>query len=157
MSDRLERIKKIIGDGSVSAGPYEVTGDIAWLIAEIERLEAEMIEMVNERIRGEAARNAERSIGYLNGELEKTSVVEAQQVIYGLIEAQLNNAMLANVQREYAFRVIDHAVPPEIKVRPRRTIMVIVGALTGLLFGLVVVFFRRVLVKLREDAAESSC
>jgi hypothetical protein len=71
-----------------------------------------LVSMVNERLRTEATRNADHSIEYLNKELAKTNVVEIRQAIYKVIEEQVNNAMLANVQREYAFRVIDPAVPP---------------------------------------------
>jgi capsular polysaccharide biosynthesis protein len=101
-----------------------------------------MIEMVNERLRGEATRNADRSIEYLNKELAKTGVVEIRQAIFRLIEQQVNNAMLANVQREYAFRVLDPAVPAEIRASPKRTVMTILGAIVGLFIGLIYVVAR---------------
>jgi hypothetical protein len=76
-----------------------------------------LVSMVNERLRTEATRNADHSIEYLNKELAKTNVVEIRQAIYKVIEEQVNNAMLANVQREYAFRVIDPAVPPRAQIQ----------------------------------------
>ena len=102
-----------------------------------------MVEMANERLRTEVTRDAGQSIDYLNKELEKTNVVELRQAIYRLIEDQVSRAMLANVQREYAFRVIDSAVPPEFKSRPKRVMFVVVGALLGLAAGWLVSFLRR--------------
>jgi LPS O-antigen subunit length determinant protein (WzzB/FepE family) len=102
-----------------------------------------MVEMVNERLRAEAIRNADLSIDYLNKELAKTNLVEMQQAIYRLIQNQVNSAMLANVQREYAFRVIDPAVAPETRVSPKRTVMTLVGGATGLFVGVIWVFARR--------------
>jgi uncharacterized protein involved in exopolysaccharide biosynthesis len=102
-----------------------------------------LVERVNERMRVEARRNADRSIEFLNQELAKTSVIELRHAIYRLIEEQVNNAMLANVQREYAFRVIDAAVAPEIRAKPKRTMMVLIGAVVGGFLGLIGVFIRR--------------
>ena len=101
-----------------------------------------MIEMVNDRLRSEAAQSAQKSIEYLNKELAGTNEVSLRQSISQLIESQVNTAMLANVQRQYAFRIIDRAVPPEIRAFPRRTLFVVVGTLAGLLLAFFAVLTR---------------
>jgi uncharacterized protein involved in exopolysaccharide biosynthesis len=121
-----------------------VTVAVEWYTPEIAARWANlMIEMANDRLRTESIRNADRSIDYLNKELAKTNVVELRQVIYRLIENQVNNAMLANVEREYSFRVIDPAVPPEVRISPQRTLMAILGAVAGLVLGVTGVLLRR--------------
>jgi uncharacterized protein involved in exopolysaccharide biosynthesis len=106
-----------------------------------------MVELVNERLRAEATQNATRSIEYLNGELAKTNVVELRQAIFRLIETQVNNAMLASVQREYAFRFIDRAVPPEHRFSPKRVLLTLLGGIAGgaigMLLSLVLRAYRR--------------
>ena len=102
-----------------------------------------IVEMANEHIRADAKRRAESSIEYLNKELEKSNVVELRQSISRLIEQQVNDAMLANVQREYAFRTIDPAVPPDRKSGPKRAAMTAVGGGIGLIVGLLAVLLRR--------------
>jgi LPS O-antigen subunit length determinant protein (WzzB/FepE family) len=97
----------------------------------------------NERIRAQARSSAARSIEYLNEELAKTSVVELRQAIHRLIEVQINNAMLANVQSEYAFRVVDSAVAPEKRVRPKRIVMVLGGGVLGGVAGVLFILLRR--------------
>ena len=121
-----------------------VTLTVEWFSPELAAQWANrMMASVNDRMRLEATRNSERSISFLNQELEKTPVVELQHAIYRLIEEQVNNAMLANVQREYAFRVIDPAFAPEQRSSPQRTMMVLVGGVIGGFIGLCIVFIRR--------------
>lgn len=102
-----------------------------------------MVEMVNERLRTGAINDADRSIEYLNKELAKTNVVEMQHAIYRVIEDQVDKAMLANVQREYAFKVIDPAVVPVLKAGPHRSVLTLAGAAVGFFIGLIVLYVRR--------------
>jgi uncharacterized protein involved in exopolysaccharide biosynthesis len=127
-----------------------VTVSVTWFKPELAAGWANrMVEMVNERVRAETTRSAERSIEYLNQELGKTSAVDLRQAIYRLIQDQVSNAMLANVQREYVFRFIDRAVPPESRVSPKRTLIVVTGTFAGLFSGLLVVLFRHFLLTRR--------
>src|SRR5262249_52898676 len=103
-----------------------------------------MIDMVNERLRAEAIQESRQSIEYLNKELQAAHDIELQRAIYRLIETQVNNAMLANVQRAYAFRAIAPAVPPPMKVAPERVLLVAFGTLLGLFLAVVVLFVRYV-------------
>jgi uncharacterized protein involved in exopolysaccharide biosynthesis len=107
------------------------------------RLANRTIEMVNDRLRGEAVRQADLSIQYLNKELATTNVVGVQQGIYALIQEQIGKSMVANVQREYAYRVIDPAVPPDVKASPLRAVIGSVGAIAGLILSLTYVLLRR--------------
>jgi LPS O-antigen subunit length determinant protein (WzzB/FepE family) len=62
------------------------------------------------------------------------------------MEAQMNQRMLANVTEEYAFRVVDKALPPDVDdtIRPRKLQLVVMGAAVGLLIGfLLVIGLRR--------------
>jgi LPS O-antigen subunit length determinant protein (WzzB/FepE family) len=102
-----------------------------------------LIEAVNEKLRADAISSAGRSLDYLNNELAKTNVVEIRQAIYKLIEQQVNNAMMANVQREYAYHVLDGAVAPEKRHSPKRSVITAVGAALGLFLGALVVYLRR--------------
>lgn len=104
----------------------------------------ELIRRVNQVARDKAIGEAERSIAYLNKELEKTKVVELQQAIYRLIETQINRIVLANVREEFAFRVIDPAVVPDAKykVRPKRLLIMLAGAAIGGILGIAIAFVR---------------
>jgi uncharacterized protein involved in exopolysaccharide biosynthesis len=94
-----------------------------------------MIDLLNARLRAEAMRTAERGIDYLNGQLAKNNTVELHQAISRLIEEQVNRAMIASVQRDYAYRVIDPPVPADVRFRPQRILMALIGGVLGLVLG----------------------
>jgi uncharacterized protein involved in exopolysaccharide biosynthesis len=109
----------------------------------------DLVRKVNERRRAQVIREARRSIEHLQRQAMQTSAVEIVQVIYRLIEAQTRTIMLASVREDYSFRVIDPAVAPEQRIRPRRTAMVIVGVALGLLIAVVAVAIRRTIRSVR--------
>ncbi len=118
-----------------------------------------LVKRVNQERRQEAIEEAEKSIKYLEDQLQKTGVVEIQQSIYKLIEAQTKSKMVASTREEYAFKVIDKAVVPEEKAKPKRKLIVILGLFLGGMAGVFTAFFRRFLKNQREqqdtpDAAE---
>ncbi len=112
-----------------------------------------LVSLVNDKMRADAIDSAQRSLEYLNKELAKTNVVEIHQAIYRLIEQQVNNAMLANVQREYAYRFLDAAIAPERRNSPKRALMSAVGAAAGLFAGVLVVYLARVRRRRAHTAA----
>ncbi len=104
----------------------------------------EYVALANELIRTRAIDDSTRNIAYLNEQIERTNVMEVQRVMYNLIEAETKNLMLANVRLDYAFNVIDPAVPPELRISPRRKVMVLVGLALGFICGVVVASSHRI-------------
>jgi uncharacterized protein involved in exopolysaccharide biosynthesis len=102
-----------------------------------------MIDLVNERMREADIKTARQSLDYLDRELAAANTVELRQAISHLIEEQINNEMMANVQRDYAYHFIDRAVPPEIKDSPKRTLLTIGGAFLGMVAGLSFIALKR--------------
>ena len=103
----------------------------------------DLVERLNNKLRKEAIMASEKSIKYLEAELQKTSVIEIKESIYSLIEVQTKTKMLANTQDEYVFRVLDRAIVPEEKLKPKRTQIVIIGFFLGGVIGIIAVFFRQ--------------
>ena len=95
----------------------------------------DLVKHVNDRLRTEAIKQAESSIGFLEKQLSEASAVEVQQSIYRLIEAQTKKRMVANTREEFAFKVIDAAVTSERKIRPKRILMIMMGFLIGLMLS----------------------
>ena len=98
------------------------------------------VALANELIRQRALDESKRNIAYLQEQASQTSVVELQRVLYKLIEAETQTLMLANGRAEFAFSVVDPAVPPKKRVRPRRTVMVLLGTMLGVFLGVIVAF-----------------
>ena len=107
----------------------------------------QLVQRVNAERRAEAIREAETSINYLKQQLATTSSVEIQQAIYRLVEAQEKTIMVANARSEYTFKVIDAAIAPQEKIRPKRQWIVIQGLLIGFVIALFVVFIRNSMLK----------
>jgi uncharacterized protein involved in exopolysaccharide biosynthesis len=102
----------------------------------------DFVGLANDLLRDRAVQESTRNVEYLNKQLAQTNVVEIQRVMYQLIEIETKNLMLAHGRVEYAFTIVDHAVPPEIRVSPRRTLMVISGLFIGGILGSLIVWVR---------------
>lgn len=118
----------------------------------------DLVRMVNERIRSDVVAEAQRSIQYLNEELASTAVVELEAAIFRLVESQVNRIMLANVRPEYAFRVLDPALPPDADdfVRPKRLMLILGGGILGGAILLVAIGLLVFIRLLRQSAAKRS-
>jgi uncharacterized protein involved in exopolysaccharide biosynthesis len=116
----------------------------------------EFVALANEMLRLRAVSESKASIAYLNDQIAHTNVVEIQRVMYSLIENETKDLMLASVKPEYAFAVVDPAVPPEVRASPRRTLMVLLGIALGLVLGAVIAFARNALRQQRAQATQSA-
>ncbi len=106
------------------------------------------VALANELLRTRAMEEATRNIAYLKEQATRTDVVNLQRVMYDLIESETKTLMLANGRPEYAFTVVDPAVPPEIRARPHRAIIVLVGLAVGFIVGAAIAY---VLDKVRKS------
>jgi len=95
----------------------------------------DFVALANDLVRTRALNESKRNISYLTEQLAKATDVELRRVMYDIIESETKTLMLASGRVEYAFQVVDPAVPPEVRVRPRRALMVLAGCALGLLIG----------------------
>lgn len=110
-----------------------VTLGVEWKDAALAaRWANDLVALANETLRQRAIEKSKANLAYLDTQLERASVVEVRQAIYRLIEAEVKNVMIAQGTNDYAFKVIDPAVVPEEKTKPKRTLMVVAASLFGL-------------------------
>jgi uncharacterized protein involved in exopolysaccharide biosynthesis len=129
-----------------------VTMDIDWQDASVAAQWANaFVALANERIRARAIDQATRNIAFLTKQIPQTNVVEVQHALYGLIESETKTLMLASARMDYAFTVIDPAVPPERRLSPRRSLYVLVGILAGFTIGALAAYFRTALARSKES------
>jgi uncharacterized protein involved in exopolysaccharide biosynthesis len=102
-----------------------------------------LVERLNSQMRASAIAEAKASLGYLDRELQKANVVEMRQVLFGLVETQTKREMLANVEREFVFTVVDPAMVPDIDkhVKPKRPFIALAGVMLGLIVGCLISLF----------------
>lgn len=85
--------------------------------------------LVNQHLQSRALSESKRRLDYLNAEAERTNVVGVKEAVYRVIEAEIKARMLASARSEYAFRVIDPAVAPDVDdyARPNRVAFFVIG------------------------------
>lgn len=102
------------------------------------------VALANTTLRDRAIEEAKASLAFLDVELSNTQSIAVRESIFRLVEQQTKKIMLANVRRDYVFKVIDPAVASDGDdlARPRRLLMASVGAMLGLAFGILVGILR---------------
>ncbi len=116
--------------------PYIAKQWVNWLIEDINNV-------MRERTIAETSQN----LAYLNSQLKKTAVTDMQSTFYKLIEEQTKSLMLAEVQDEFIFKVVDPAVVPELKDGPKRALICVISMLLGGMLGGALVLIRFALRK----------
>lgn len=106
-----------------------------------------LVKDINAEMREKDLFDSERNIKYLKKNLEQTDYADMQTVFYQLIEQELKTQMLAQVQAEYAFKIIDPAVAAEEKSKPKRALIAVLGTLLGGMLGVMLVLVRHFMRK----------
>ncbi|ALR93054.1 lipopolysaccharide biosynthesis protein [Vibrio alginolyticus] len=119
--------------------PYIAKEWVNWIVQDINKV-------MRERTISETSQNLE----YLNQQLSKTAIADMQSTFYKLIEEQTKSLMLAEVQEEFVFKVIDPAVVPEEKTQPSRAIICILGTFLGGFLSCIIVLVLHVYRKQRQ-------
>ena len=120
-----------------------VTLSITWTDPKVAATWAnDLIRLTNENLRARAIRESEANIAYLTDQANKNNEIVVKQAIFSSLEGEINKIMIAKGSEEFAFRVLDPAVPPEKRASPQRVVWTIVGFLGGLTLSTLVVFYR---------------
>ncbi|EGU56710.1 O-antigen length determinant protein [Vibrio nigripulchritudo ATCC 27043] len=101
-----------------------------------------LIADINAWMKDKSLNETKRNIGYLEQQLNKTNIADMRTVFFQLIEEQTKNLMLAEVETEFAFKVLDPAVVPEEKTGPKRALICVLATLLGGMAGIGFVLIR---------------
>lgn len=117
-----------------------VTLSIEWTDPEIAAEWAGLLaRRLNDRLRDKALREAETNVAYLQSEMASSTLFSLQESIGNLLETELQKLMLAKGNEEFAFKIVDPAVPPKQRVRPKRALTAVIGTVLGGLLGVFIV------------------
>ena len=106
-----------------------------------------LVVAINETIKQQEVDQAQRSIDYLKQQIAATQLTELQAGFFEMIQAQTETIMLANASPEYLFKTLDPAVVPELKAKPKRALICVLGALLGGMLGVLWVLIRHFAAK----------
>jgi LPS O-antigen subunit length determinant protein (WzzB/FepE family) len=111
---------------------------------------------INEALRAQDLAESERAVAYLEGQLKQTNVAEIRELLAGLLRSHMESRMMATVEPNYAFSVIDPPTIPELKSEPKRALICVLGTLLGGMLGVVFSLVRRALRNRAEGLAASA-
>jgi uncharacterized protein involved in exopolysaccharide biosynthesis len=133
-----------------------ITLSISWEDPEVAAQWAnELVKQLNQQLREHAIADSQKRVGYLEQELAKTTLQDMRSVLYNLLESEKQKAMLANVNEDFALEVIDPAIAPETREKPKRKLIVSLGGVCGGFLGIFTVFFAQFLQKLKSTNFEA--
>jgi hypothetical protein len=77
-----------------------------------------LVEKLNQYLAQRTIARSESNLKYLNEELMRAQIEEMRKTLFDMIANEQKQAMLANMQKEFAFKVLDPAVEPDKKTNP---------------------------------------
>jgi uncharacterized protein involved in exopolysaccharide biosynthesis len=142
--DAFEFFDKNVRRVSRDAGTGFIVLRITWHDPEVAAAWAnELVGRLNAQMRERAVARTTSSLQALEKALETATVIDAREALSTLVERQVNERLVASISDEYAFRIVDRALPPDKDdvVWPRTLLMLLVGTSIGLVVGLTLVMF----------------
>lgn len=106
---------------------------------------------VNEIMKERALQNAKLRISFLETQATQNSNIEIKNLIYQLIQQEIQISVLAETKKEYVLETISPPLIPEERSRPSRRIITIVGTLIGGFFALFLVFIQHKMSSRRKN------
>lgn len=110
-----------------------------------------LVREVNRHFQERDVAEAARNIEYLRAKIAETSIAEMQLVFYRMVEAQMKTLMLAEVSDEYLLKTVIKPVIPEIKSKPKRALICVLGVVLGGMLSIIFVFLKHVVVNAKND------
>jgi len=102
-----------------------------------------LIQEVNEYVADMRIKEAQLSIDYLNDQRKITPYPELRALFYELIQQHTQSMMLAKVRPEYALTTLDPPLIPEMKSKPKRALICILGILLGGMLSVLIIIVRQ--------------
>lgn len=115
-----------------------------------------IVDIANEEMRHRTIQESTASLGVLEKQYEDAQSVGLRTAISNLMELQLRARTMAEVRKEYAFKMIDPPVvpDPDKRVKPTRTLIVLLGGFLGGLLAILVAAILNFRHRLRMSTRE---
>ena len=141
----LEAYKAYLSQVSISKD--EFTNLITISVEHISPIFAkEFLELIineaDESLRNKDLQESSAAIAFLNNEIPKSSLITMKDAISKLVESQLQKQMLSKINEEYILKVIEPPFIPEVKSKPMRAVICIIGTLLGGILAIMWVLIR---------------
>lgn len=97
---------------------------------------------INNVVREENKQKTIKSTNFLRQQMMLTDFAEVKQALATILQQETEKLMLIEVNEDYIFQLIDPPFVPEIKSKPNRVLICILGFLLGSFLGVLLVLVR---------------
>ena len=94
-----------------------------------------IMDQIDQVMRDQDRQTARKSIEYLNSIAPTVNYEEIKQALASLQQEQMKQLMMVEANENYIFKVLDSPIVPEMKVKPRRSLIVILGTMLGMMLS----------------------
>ena len=105
-----------------------------------------MRDQIDQLMRDQDRQTATKSIEYLNSLAPTVNYEEIKKALFSLQQEQMKRLMMVEANENYTFKVLDSPIAPEVKSRPKRSLIVILGTILGMVLsalGVLVFYYTR--------------
>ena len=105
-----------------------------------------MMDQIDQVMRDQDRQTALQSIAYLNSLAPTVNYEEISKALASLQQEQMKRLMMVEANENYIFKVLDSPIVPEMKVKPQRSLIVILGTMLGMMLsvlGVLVLHYTR--------------
>ena len=94
-----------------------------------------MMDQIDQVMRDQDRQTALQSIAYLNSLAPTVNYEEISKALASLQQEQMKRLMMVEANENYIFKVLDSPIVPEMKVKPKRSLIVILGTMLGMMLS----------------------
>jgi len=94
-----------------------------------------MMDQIDQVMRDQDRQTALQSIAYLNSLAPTVNYEEISKALASLQQEQMKRLMMVEANENYIFKVLDSPIVPEMKVKPKRSLIVILGTIFGMMLS----------------------
>ena len=94
-----------------------------------------LVDQIDQVMRDQDRQMAMKSIEYLNSLSPTINYEEIKNALSSLQQEQMKKLMMIEANDNYIFKVLDSPIVPEIKFKPKRALIVMLGTVLGMMLG----------------------
>ena len=94
-----------------------------------------IMNQIDQVMRDQDRQKAKQSIEYLNSIAPTVNYEEIKQALSSLQQEQMKRLMMVEANDNYIFKVLDSPIVPEVKAKPNRSLIVILGSMLGMMLS----------------------
>ena len=94
-----------------------------------------MMDQIDQVMRDQDRQTALQSIAYLNSLAPTVNYEEISKALASLQQEQMKRLMMVEANDNYIFKVLDSSIVQEMKLKPKRSLIVILGSMLGMMLS----------------------